>query len=356
MGRELGRISGPLLADNLKRNGNNLAFESKLLYVDVVNNRIGINTSIPTRDLEVNSFLNSVNLIAIQTDIGSNLEITNSQIQNFTDVLYISPNQNTNPVVNIQPILATDNLYFSGNLINSYTLNTDINLSPVGSGTIIVNNNTLITGNLHATGNITWDGNIVLGGAPSDTIIFDAEVNSDILPSINQTDNLGSTSLKWLNWYANTLNAVIANPTTLNSNTLIAGNVQITGNTISDINPSQDLTLLTSGIGLVKFNNSNLQIIGSEIRNLSNNPVSLANTADGYWKFAGTNGLSIPSGNTGNRPQNPEIGNTRFNADLGVPEVYDPVLGWHSLRGPAPDVTSSEVDDITGIWAIVLGL
>ena len=354
MGRELGRISGPLLADNLKRNGVNLAFETQLLYFDVVNSRIGINTSVPTRDLQITDNTTAVDLIVTTEADLANLEITTSQIQNIVDVIYIQPDQTTNPVINVTNV-GTDNLNFGTNIVSSLT-NSDINFTPIGTGSVNINSNTLINGGLHATGNITWDGNIILGVAPSDSIIFDAEVGSDILPSKNQTDNLGSTSLQWLDWYANTLNAIIANPTTLNSNTLIAGGVQITGNTISDINPSQDLTLSPNGTGLVKLNNSNLQIIDSEIMNLTNDTLSLANTAGGYWKFAGTNGLSIPSGNTGNRPQNPEIGNTRFNANLGVPEVYDPILSWHSLRGPAPNVTSSEVDDMTGIWALVLGL
>ena len=99
MGRELGRISGPLLADNLKRNGNNLAFETQLLYFDVVNNRIGINTGTPTRDLLVNSTTNTLNLlVTTEADLGSNFAITDSQIQNFVDVIYIEPNQVSNPV------------------------------------------------------------------------------------------------------------------------------------------------------------------------------------------------------------------------------------------------------------------
>jgi len=37
----VGRISGPLLKQNLIRNGINLAFETDLLYLDVNNQRIG---------------------------------------------------------------------------------------------------------------------------------------------------------------------------------------------------------------------------------------------------------------------------------------------------------------------------
>jgi len=131
MGRELGRISGPLLANNLKRNGVNLAFETQLLYFDVINNRIGINTTSPTRDLLVNGTSNTNTLlVTTQADLGSNFEITNSQIQNFVDIINIVPNQASSPVISIENNLATDNLNFGSNVVNATTSNTDININP----------------------------------------------------------------------------------------------------------------------------------------------------------------------------------------------------------------------------------
>ena len=50
-GRELGRISGPLLSENLRRNGVNLAFDNDKLYLNVVNKYVGFGTSTPTRTL-----------------------------------------------------------------------------------------------------------------------------------------------------------------------------------------------------------------------------------------------------------------------------------------------------------------
>jgi hypothetical protein len=43
----IGRISGPLLKSNLLRDGVELAVETDLLYLDVVNRRIGINSAAP---------------------------------------------------------------------------------------------------------------------------------------------------------------------------------------------------------------------------------------------------------------------------------------------------------------------
>ena len=54
----VGRITGPLLAKNLLRDGVDLAFETDLLYLDVNTGRIGIKTSSPQYTLDVNGSTN----------------------------------------------------------------------------------------------------------------------------------------------------------------------------------------------------------------------------------------------------------------------------------------------------------
>lgn len=48
----INRISGNILADDLRR-GANLAVQGNLLYIDVVNNRVGVNNSSPVQTLSV---------------------------------------------------------------------------------------------------------------------------------------------------------------------------------------------------------------------------------------------------------------------------------------------------------------
>ena len=43
----IGRISGPMLVPNLERQGVDLSIEGNLIYFDVTNKRVGINTSTP---------------------------------------------------------------------------------------------------------------------------------------------------------------------------------------------------------------------------------------------------------------------------------------------------------------------
>ena len=67
----VGRISGQLLKSNLLRQGTNLAFETDLLYIDVVNNRIGVKTATPQYPLDVVGTARTTNLEATgQLDIG----------------------------------------------------------------------------------------------------------------------------------------------------------------------------------------------------------------------------------------------------------------------------------------------
>ena len=67
----VGRISGPLLKSNLLRNGIDLAFETDLLYLDVSNQRIGVKTTSPQYELDVNGTIRATNLI-VDNDITIN--------------------------------------------------------------------------------------------------------------------------------------------------------------------------------------------------------------------------------------------------------------------------------------------
>jgi hypothetical protein len=189
---QMGRIGGPLLADNLLRNGTNLAFDSQVLYLDVVNKRIGANNNAPVTDLYTPTAIDTVNLIVDTTaDIG-NWVISASTIQQVTSSITISPSQGSNPTI-VTPGLSTANLYIYANTISDTVSNDSISITANGTGAINLTGNTTVTGNLHATGTITWDGNVTLGSSSSDTVAFGAEINSNILPSTTNTYNLGST-------------------------------------------------------------------------------------------------------------------------------------------------------------------
>ena len=220
----IGRISGQLLKDNLERDSKNLAFDTDLLYLDVVNRRVGINTASPSNDLQVDGTARTTNLTVTGTgDIGD-INITTNVISTTDNILNLVPNA-ANAVV-VQAKLQVDNLELTSNNINALGTNKDINLRPTGSGKVNVYSDVLINGNLHATGSITADGNLTLGDTSTDSITFNADITSDIRPDQDQFYNLGRSDLRWLNTFTKNLNATTLNATTITANGVNLGLTQ----------------------------------------------------------------------------------------------------------------------------------
>jgi hypothetical protein len=349
----VGRISGPLLKDNLLRNGVDLSFETSLLYLDVNNSRVGVNTATPQYDLDVNGTTRTTNLRVTNTTNIANITISNSTISSSSSTISLLPT-GANGVV-YQGTITVGQLQVNTNVISSTGTNTDINISPNGTGTTIINSNTLINGNLHATGNITADGNLQLGNAPTDTVTFDGEINSDILPNATATHNLGSNSLQWNNIYA--VNSYISNATisTVNTNNFYSSSLKISSNTISAISSNTDINLSTTGTGGVVI--GNLKFVGNSIINVVPNAVTtFVESGTGYAKFPGTYGIVVPSGTSNNRPaiRYSETGMMRYNTDLQYMEVYNGT-NWVSVAGTSSGVTFNDATDLGIEAALMIG-
>jgi hypothetical protein len=202
---ELGRISGPLLAANLLRQGVDLAFETNLLYLDVVNGRIGIKTDTPSRTLTVNGTASTLELIVdTQADIAQ-LSFVDNIIQNPTGSIVIRPNQATAPEITANEI-QTSKLKLSNSAISTLALNDNIELTANGTGRVVFTTAKVkVNGNLHATGDITWDGNIALGNDSSDNVSFGSDINSSIIPNVNDSFTLGDPSKYWRTLYTENL-------------------------------------------------------------------------------------------------------------------------------------------------------
>jgi hypothetical protein len=184
----VGRISGPLLKSNLVRNGIDLAFETDLLYLDVNNQKVGIKTSSPQHELDVNGTIRTTNFtVTNQADIG---DITVQGNTISTDQNFL--NLGTLDTVVYQNRLRIDSIDIEGNVISTNSSNANLELAPNGTGTVEVLNDMNVTGNLHATGNITADGDIIIGDQDTDTVVFNAEVASDIVPDAANTYQLGT--------------------------------------------------------------------------------------------------------------------------------------------------------------------
>ena len=207
----VGRISGPLLKSNLIRNGIDLAFETDLLYLDVNNNRIGINTATPQHELDVSGTIRSTNAVLDKLTAG-NIVIENNDITSTTGTV----NLGTADTVVFQNKLIVDSFEINDNTIRTTDSNANLELGTSGTGSIELLANTNVSGNLHATGNISADGNIVLGDADTDSIDFNAEIASNIIPNASNTYNLGTSTKAWNNVHVENVNGQIINAQTAN--------------------------------------------------------------------------------------------------------------------------------------------
>ena len=347
----VGRISGPLLKNNLLRNGVNLAFETNLLYLDVVNSRIGINTATPSNDLQVNGTTRTTNLTSTDTSNLASFTISSNTISSSSGTINLLP-AGGNPVV-YQATLSAGSINIGSNTISTSGSNTSLNISPSGTGTTIFNSNVTVNGNVHATGNITADGNIQLGNAPTDTISFTGEVDSNILPSANSTYNLGSPSLAWANLYANNLAVTTLTTANIVATDVKTANLDISGNTISAFTANTDVNINASGTGVVNF--GNFRFSGNTITNIATNAVTeFIESGTGYVQFDGTQGVVIPSGNsTSQRPPVPVTGMMRYNTDSASVELYNGT-GWVSVAGSG-GVSYSTATDIGILTALTFG-
>jgi hypothetical protein len=263
MGAELGRISGPLLADNLVRHGIDLSVEDSLLYIDVNNSVVGFKTATPGFPLDINGITNSTNLIVDTWFTVPNFYIASNTIQNTLGPIYIHPAQQLVDTILdggisgtisyagdvdgggagtlvfsgiidagisdpyggtpriVAPAVRTDKLKVSNQLITNFVANDNIELSP--TGIVVFNSNRVnVNGSLHATGDVTYDGNIILGDSNTDGVTINADITSNITPDVSNTYDLGSLTKRWDDVYSPVISA-----TNIVTNSLTVGGIDL---------------------------------------------------------------------------------------------------------------------------------
>ena len=250
----VGRISGPLLKDNLLRNGVNLAFETSLLYLDVKNGRVGINNAAPLYQLDVIGTTRTTTIEATNQASLASFTLTGNTISSTSPTINFVPSGANGVVYQGRATIGTQ-LAMTGNVISTVGTNVDLIINTTGTGQTKFNGNVLVNGDLHATGSITADGSLTLGDANTDNVTFGGEITSDIIPDITNTYSLGNSVKQWLNIYAQTGNIVNANATNLNTTNARTSAIDFTGSTISTINTNTDINLISTGTGGTQIGN-----------------------------------------------------------------------------------------------------
>ena len=219
--------------------GNPKGADTALLTIDASNTISSSNTTLQGTNTVISSnvtmtganvnITGSNNYITANTTLTANLNITGANV-------HIEPSGVANVYVkgNITTTGNTalgDDLSVAGNV--NVTDTTDSTSNTTGSivtaggvgiaKSVTIGENLNVHGNIHANGNITADGGtITLGNNASDTVSFDADLGSHLIPSADSTYDLGTNTDRYRFLYVDDVLAT--------GNVNAAGDMTATGN------------------------------------------------------------------------------------------------------------------------------
>lgn len=377
---QMGRISGPLLKDNLERNGADLAFDTDLLYLKIGPiktgtspfedgdpnptagaNGIGINTDAPTRDLSVDGagkISDSLIVTGVAATIDNIVINTNGSISSVSGPIIIEPT-GADAFVEYGKVTTTD-FVIKDNYIH-VTAGTDRDLILDATGNVVdfissskINGNLQVTQNIITvstsvdTGNITLDGTFTIGDSPLDIVQILPDFSQSLLPGISDEYTLGSTAYNWDRIWLAGEEMFVDN---ININDLvISDQTSYSGNTISTLQSNEDLLVL-SDTGIVSV--EALSIQNNTITNLNPGALSIGHTQTGYLVFADTNAMRIPVGVDADREDN-EVADTRWNTERQYLECFDGSV-WQVSTGGGQVISEQVMQELSEVYAIILG-
>lgn len=364
---QLGRISGPLLTENLLRDGVDLSFRNQsvdpdLLLLNVSGSKVSVNT-VGAQDLNVGGTFGNTDLIVGQSTTVDTVTVISNIFSTTVGGISIIPQQSM-PLVIFDRLLAGD-LKFDGNVVSNTAANGSIALSPNGTGSVqlqadaVVNGDLAVSGNFAISGNLSKNSNIIVGDTIYDTVTVIPDFTQSLIPGAALTFDLGkelgdSTTGRWAEVYAHD-----------NSN---IGDLEFDFFTISEqlrIDPqtasiftlqSNDSVILNPDTGRIDVESFRFQ--QNTVTNLmANTAAILSSTGIGYVRFMGDNGAVIPAGLDAERNLTPEVGDTRWNTNNPIDnflECYDGTV-WNLATGPGGSISAVQNEDLGNAYILMLG-
>jgi len=226
----IGRITGPMLNSNLDRQGVNIAIEGNILYADVINRRVGINT-IPTQTLDVNGNANIAGISIVNNTISGNTGIINlSGTINFGDISTVQISGGNNydiPYTNGSSHLQFTSLATLVTLSNFTANNLTVGSSPSinnGIGTSALTTGLSVSQAIGLLDNILGNITNSSGNVVTTSNLFLTSSGYNISNAVLITDGTGKTSFSNLSGNtitlgANTASALVSNAVTLTTTT-----------------------------------------------------------------------------------------------------------------------------------------
>lgn len=356
----ISRILGASLVSDLDRQGVDLQFSTSgnsLVYMDFVDFRLGVNETNPSEALHVNgnilvangNVLTSANLVynlGSETNWWNTLYIGNIVAGSFTagnvdGVLSTSSQPNITSLGTLTGLAIDGNLSVNVAILpfadNTGTIGTELltwsslHASTVNASSIYGTILTADQPNITNLGNITVD-SISIGG----NITITGNTNGGII----NADELYEANNRVLT--SNTTFTVTGDATGSGNSTNIALTLADTGVTAGIYGSADDefadripkITVDSKGritnianvtltqVGNVSFNDTTISA-NADMTVTSTGNIYLDAQGAGIVRISGSDALGLPSGDSGNRPINPETGYFRFNSDIGGVEYWD---------------------------------
>ncbi len=208
-------------------------------------------------------FLNKIEVDSTNNRWGFYVEVSNAAVEQIRiqDGAIV-------PVTDGDIDLGTSSLEFQNLFLDGTahvdTLDVDANATVAGTlgvtGVTTLSNNLSVGGNLTVTGNATIAGNLTFGDAATDTVSFSADVASNLLPSADNTYDLGASGSEWKDLYIDG---------TANIDSLVADTADINGGTIDGATiATSDITVgsgKTLNVSAGTFTLADNQISGDKV-------------------------------------------------------------------------------------------
>ena len=153
------------------------------------------------------------------------LQISGSSIYDnyFLNNVAIGKTENTRNIFEVEGGVTVSTSITASDM----TLSNNINANTASFVRVSVSGDSLISGDLTVEGNATINGNLTFGDADTDSVGFQADINSNFIPDVDSLYNIGSVSKNWKYGYIEELSSTNI---TASGDIKADGNISASGN------------------------------------------------------------------------------------------------------------------------------
>ena len=166
------------------------------------------------------------------------------------------------------------------------------------SKSMVIGENLNVHGNIHANGAITADGSITLGDADTDNIVFNADINSSLIPNTNGSFDIGNTTQYWSNGFFESVKLTAASDLGMTALVIDANDEDqaaftIDGEQTTIATMRIDADVLTTNSAAVFSDDSGSTSSRDSVQVLQDNSAALAATALYVQSDGGITGMKL---------------------------------------------------------------